>query len=355
MTLIDRYIARTIFGATAVVALVIMALVVLIGVINQLGELGKGDYHIVQMLTYVALQLPSQLLLTLPAIVLLGALSGLGSLATHSELIVIRGAGLSMRRLAVSVAIAAGILAIITLALSAYVAPRSHTAALRLQRQAMRGDAGAATLGQSVWLRQHHVLFRFGHVLPGGRLTGVRIYKFGAKDVIREIIAAHSAQLSNNRLTLQNPRATQLSTQHITTSHQNQYSIPVTISRHILKLAVTAPDQLTIVGLWHYIYFLKSNHIVATRYRLAFWTQIATPITAFILAIFALPFAFGALRGAGAGQRLFIGGLGGLAFVLLHRITAAMAPVYGVWPPLAALLPTLVLALATAVWIGRLD
>ncbi|NNC24436.1 LPS export ABC transporter permease LptG [Salinisphaera sp. USBA-960] len=355
MTLIDRYIARTIFAATAVVAVVIIALMMLIGVINQLDEIGQGNYHVIAMLGVVMLQLPSRILLTLPAIVLLGALAGLGSLASHSELIVIRGAGLSMRRLAGSVAIIGAILAAITLAISTYIAPRAQTAALSVQHTALNGGENSGALGSGIWLRQKDKVFNFGHVLPDGRLTGIHVYQFDSGGGIGKIVASDKGRVKKNQLVLDNPRITKLSTQRVTTEHPDRRAMPVTIDQHILKLAVTAPSQLTIVGLHHYIQFLEANDVDATRYRLAFWQQVATPITAFVLAIFALPFAFGALRDAGAGQRLFIGGLGGLAFVLLHRIVAAMAPVYGVWPPLAALLPTLVLASATAIWIRRLD
>lgn len=356
MTLIDRYIARTIFVATFVVALVIVALVLLIGVINQLDQLGHGNYYVLEMLGFVLLQLPGRLLLTVPAIALLGSLAGLGALATHSELIVIRGAGLSMRRLAASVAIAGVTLGSITFAMSAYIAPLSHAKALSLQRQALHaGGQGAERLGDSVWLRQGETVLRFGSVLPDGHLTDIRVYRLGSGGQIEKMLAADSGRVADDHLIVAEPRITNLSLKRLTTDQPEQRRLSVSIDKDILKLAVTEPGQLTIGGLYQYINFLRANDVDATRYQLAFWKQIATPITTLVLSIFALPFAIGALRGAGAGQRLFIGGLGGLAFVLLDRIVAAMAPVYGVWPPLAALLPTLLLAAVTAVWIRRLD
>ena len=74
-----------------------------------------------------------------------------------------------------------------------------------------------------------------------------------------------------------------------------------------------------------------------------------------MLVVFALPFAFGSLRSAGAGQRLFVGGLVGLIFFLVNEIVAATGPVYGVAPWLAASLPTALLAVGTFIWMRRLD
>ena len=123
----------------------------------------------------------------------------------------------------------------------------------------------------------------------------------------------------------------------------------------VLELAVIEPSELSSAGLWRYINYLDRNQINAEDYRLALWRNIVNPITVWVLVVFALPFAFGSLRSAGAGQRLFVGGLVGLIFFLVNEIVAATGPVYGVAPWLAASLPTALLAVGTFIWMRRLD
>ena len=107
MKLIDRYISRTILVATAVVAIVVSALVALSAFIGEADNIGEGNFGIVQVIVYTLLKMPGHLYLVMPVVALLGSLLALGALAAGSELIVVRASGVSMRRLVVSVSIAA--------------------------------------------------------------------------------------------------------------------------------------------------------------------------------------------------------------------------------------------------------
>ena len=64
--------------------------------VDQLDDLGKVDYGIVQAAFFVLLQMPYQVYLFFPMASLLGCLIGLGVMANHSELIVMRAAGMSI-------------------------------------------------------------------------------------------------------------------------------------------------------------------------------------------------------------------------------------------------------------------
>jgi len=132
-------------------------------------------------------------------------------------------------------------------------------------------------------------------------------------------------------------------------------ALDIPIDPKILALAVVQPDELSSVGLWQYIGYLDANNINAADYKLALWRNIVAPFTVWTLVVFALPFAFGSLRSASAGQRLFVGGLIGLLFFLNNEIIASTGPVYGVPPWIAASLPTVLLAIGTGWWLRRLS
>src|SRR5699024_8349760 len=94
MTLIiDRYIVRSVLAATVVVVAVVAALVSLMLFISQVSDIGDGHYTLAKVVVWVFLRLPERIYLTLPVVVLLGALLALGALAAGSELVVIRSAG----------------------------------------------------------------------------------------------------------------------------------------------------------------------------------------------------------------------------------------------------------------------
>ena len=354
MKLIDRYISRTILVATAVVALVVAALVALSVFIGEADNIGDGNFGVLQAVIYTLLKMPSDIYLVMPVVALLGALLALGALAAGSELIVVRASGMSMRRLAVSVSIAGIVLALLSLAVGEYGGPAGVRAADALREQARHGRV-ADSIEDGLWLRQDNIVVRIDGTLPGGGIDGIDVFRMDSDGRLQQALTAPHAKLRDGKLVLDTPKFTTINEDSTETGTPETLAIPIDIDADVLKLAVTEPSELSSPGLWRYIDYLDRNDINAEDYRLALWRNIVNPITVWVLVVFALPFAFGSLRSAGAGQRLFVGGLIGLVFFLVNEIVAATGPVYGVPPWLAASLPTALLAIGTFVWMRRLD
>jgi len=57
-------------------------------------DIGRASYTLVDALTYIGLLIPSMTYMLSSLIILLGAILGLGYLASNSELIIMRGAGI---------------------------------------------------------------------------------------------------------------------------------------------------------------------------------------------------------------------------------------------------------------------
>lgn len=352
--IIDRYIARTILAATGMVVAVFTALLSLMLFISQVDNFGQGSFGLAKILIYCVLMLPERLDVVLPIVALLGALLALGALAAGSELVVIRSAGVSMKRLAVSVGIAGFVLAVITVVLGELAAPIGVQNATMLRDKARHGEAGRS-LDNGLWLRSSGYVLRIDSVLPGGHIKGLDVYRLNKDGQLQLAVAADRAHLDRQQLIIDQPRITRLSLKHSQTDTPPQMSLPIAIRPGVLELAVTQPDELSSYGLWQYINYLDANDINANDYKLALWRNIVTPFTVWVLVIFALPFAFGSLRSASAGQRLFMGGLIGLLFFLVNEIVASAGPVYGIPPWVAASLPTLLLAGGTGYWMHRLN
>lgn len=354
MNLIDRYISRSILAATAVVALVVGALVALSVFIGEADNIGDGRFGLLQVIAYMLLKLPSNLYLVLPVVALLGSLLALGALAAGSELVVVRASGVSMARLAISVSIAGALLALLAVGVGEYLGPTGVRAADALREQARHGRV-ADSIDDGLWLRQGNTVVRIDGTLPGGRVDGVDVFRMSDDGQLEEALTAETGVLGDAGLTLEKPQFTRIDTDGTQTGAPETLKLDVDIDPDVLKLAVTEPSELSTPGLWRYIDYLDRNDINASDYRLALWRNIVNPITVWVLVVFALPFAFGSLRSASAGQRLFMGGLIGLVFFLVNEIVAATGPVYGVAPWLAASLPTVLLAIATLIWMRRLS
>lgn len=354
MKRIDSYIAQTVLGATGVVVLVVVALAMVSRFISEIDKVGQGGYGWLQMALYVMLKTPSDLLLVMPVVTLLGALMGLGALAEGRELVVLRSAGVSMVRLAGSVSVAGVILAVLAIAIGEYVGPTGDAMAENLQHRARYGSA-AQVLPDGVWLRQGDTVARIGGMVADSHITDVVIYRMDDEGHLQVAIHASQGRLTADGMVLQAPRITRIGTDGTQALQPDTMRVDIALGPDVLKLAAVDPGEQTSRALWRYIKYLDANDINAGDYRLALWRNILTPFTIWLLTVFALPFAFGPLRSAGSGQRLFLGGLAGLIFYLLDQIIGASGMVYGLPPWLAASLPTLLLGAGTLYWIRRLN
>ncbi len=129
MRKLDGYIIRAILGPVALVTAVVLILSGLFLFIGQQDDIGHGSYTVFDAAKYVLLNLPEQAWALLPVSALIGALMGLGALARGSEITVIRAAGISPRRIAVSALMAAVVLIILEVALGEFIAPHLQQAA----------------------------------------------------------------------------------------------------------------------------------------------------------------------------------------------------------------------------------
>src|SRR5699024_8148570 len=347
-------IGRSILAATGVVTLVLTVLVVLARLIREVDDVGQADYGWLAMLAHIALKTPTDLLYVMPVIVLLGALMALGALAGGRELIVLRSAGVSMARLAAAVSIAGIALAILVSGVVEFAGPAGTRIGDQLRHNALH-DARAQTLGEGVWLRQNAFIVRIGGLLDDELVQDIDIYKLDDSGQLLAAMRAARGRMREQGLELIEPEITRISIEGTETLAPESKLVDIELGPDVLALATVKPARQSSIKLWHYIRYMQANNINADDYRLALWRNLVTPFTIWFLVLFALPFAFGALRGSGAGQRLFFGGLLGLLFYLVNEIVAASGMVYGLPPWLAASLPTLVLGAGTLYWIHRLD
>ena len=141
MGILDRYIGRTIFAATFLSLFVLVGLSNIIKFVEQMKHVGKGDYDIISAAYFVLLKMPVEISLFFPMAALIGALIGLGTLASSSELVVMQAAGLSKFRISLSVLKTAIPMVVAVMLLGEFVAPQTDKEAYFMRDQARSGSA----------------------------------------------------------------------------------------------------------------------------------------------------------------------------------------------------------------------
>ena len=342
--ILDRYIAKTVLSAIGLVTLMLAGLQVFILFVSQLDDLGKADFGILQTTFFVLMQMPYQVYLFFPMASLLGCLIGLGVMANHSELIIMRAAGMSISQITKAVLKAAIIVVICVTALGETAVPFMSHYANDYKSSALSGGQSLRT-AQGVWLRLGNDFISIGLVLPDNVWQNVYQFRFDSLHNLKIAREIREAKFSDNAWTAYDVKQTEFETDH--TRVVNFTSLPwdLSVKPHILNISSTSPDEMTLHELNRYLREQKRNQLNAHNYKFAFLQRIIQPFTTMVMMILAIPFIFGPLRSSTMGSKLLVGATVGFGFHIINHFFGPVSAVYQ-WPPeLAALGPTFIFAL----------
>src|SRR3954466_11547189 len=149
---LEKYLAQQIYGASGFVLLGFLALFGFFDLIGELGDLGKGDYDLRQVFTFVALNAPAHAYELFPIVVLIGTLYVLSLLASNSEYTVMRGSGLSPAHAALTLLKIGMAFVVLTFLLGLWVAPIADEAAQKTKISALAQRKGK-DLQSGLWFK----------------------------------------------------------------------------------------------------------------------------------------------------------------------------------------------------------
>ena len=346
-TTLSRYITRSVLGGIALVLIAFLGLVSLFTLIDELGEddAGYGAFAAVQ---YVLLTLPRRTYEMLPYAAFIGALLGLGQLANHSELIVMRAAGFSTSRIFRAVCIPAGLLLIFSFLLGEYIAPETEQRASSLKAIAKQSSSDTLYIDGGHWYREGGLYVNVDGIANSGELRTVVIYELDADNQLISV--------KNARRAVYAPQQSDGETQHIwrlldvretlflgeenrVRSYPEYDWVSNADPRLLSARALLEPARMSLADLFYQVDYMQREGLTPVRYELALWSKILQPFAVIGLCLLALCFILGPLRERGLGVRLSVGVIVGLLFKYLQDLFGPLSMVYGLPAWLGVLIP----------------
>lgn len=350
--LLSKYLMRTILLSTLLVLIVLLALAGLFEFIGQLDNV-QGSFGIPQALMYALLRLPQLTFEMLPIAALIGALLGLGGLATNSELVVMRASGISMARLAGMVALSGVVLTVITALIGEYIGPPLDYFARNMRNEA-RYEQEDRNGGNTAWVKDGPVVLNLERLNSEFEFGSIYMFRFNDDKSLQSIARAENSGIDDDdRWVLENFRETRFDNDGVQVVESSREIESFDVNSELLGITLVKPVSLSARGLISYVRYLKKNDMSAERYEMELWSRIATTSTVVIMPVLALAFVFGSLRSAGSGGRLVIGVLIGLAYFLASETLANSGQVFNLNPALVTWVPTLALLLVTVFALSR--
>jgi len=351
--ILSQYMMRSIFATTALVLVVLLALAGLFEFIAELDDM-QGDYQTPRVILYTVLRLPQLAFTMLPVAALIGSLLGLGALAANSEIVVMRASGLSITKLSGMVAVTGFALLVFTALLGEFIGPPLDYFARNMRMEA-RFEQDEERLGNATWVRDGPVILHLQRVSTEFEFGSIYMFLLDENNGLASIARAENSGIDKkDQWVLENLRETRFSDDGVQVVESSRAVESFDIDAEVLGISLVKPRSLSGQGLMSYITYLKRNSLDSRRYETELWYRVARTATVMIMPVLALAFVFGSLRTGGAGARLMIGVVIGLAYYLASEMLANSGQVFNFDPAVIAWLPSAMLALVTTIALYRI-
>ncbi len=350
--MLDRYIAAATLRALVLVSAGLTSLFSLLEFVDQLHDVGKGRYRLIDALFYVLLTAPARLLQLMPTAMLLASLFALGTLAARGELTAMRASGISPRRIVGSVFKLAGYAVISLLLMAEFLIPPAQRLA-QAERASRLSTAGAVRSGDSFWAEGGHQYLNVRRFSDGNIPRDIYLYEFAASGELQTLIQADHAEVRpDGTWLMEGVSRKQFSGTRIATERLSSFTWHPFLRPRQASLLILPPDSMQPIELYQYVRELGRRHQPTAAYAQALWAKINIPLVMAAMILIAVPFVFTPMRTQGTGQRMVIGAMIGIVFSLIQQITTYLGQLLSLSPALTATAPS-VLLMALALYLFR--
>lgn len=348
MRTVDRYIGHGVVGATLTVLVVLLAIFAFFTFIDELEEVGRGTYGLLQACVVVGLRVPGLAYDLFPVAALIGSLLGLGAMVENNEIAVVRCAGVSRARLVWSVMKAGLLFVFLAVLVGEVVFPpaerfaRDYRSLAIEDRVAMRSEHG-------FWARDGESFINIREVLPGNRFGDITIFEFDEDNRLRIATHAETAVHAGGRWELRKISQTVFEDGEIEARRIEKASWDSLLKPDLVGMIAIEPSALSLLELSRYVTFTRRSGQQAQRYEHAMWSKIGYPLATAVMVFLAIPIVLRGSRSVPTGRRVMIGAVIGLTFHIVNQTAGHLGVVFGLPAFWSALGPTLaVFALAVA-------
>jgi lipopolysaccharide export system permease protein len=344
MKILHRYLITHIIATILLIMLVLVSIEMIVEFTKEVSDIGIGNYHLPQAFIYVVMILPLDIYQFFPMAGLLGALIGLGLLASRSELIIMRAAGVSVTKIATSVIMAACIVMIFALFLGEFLGPKAQHQAIIYKTTAV-SDGQALNTTNGIWLRKQQDFINIGSVLPDGTMRNITRYKFAPDNTLQAISYAKSGEFTDKHWIFKDITSSKFFPAKVVTEQNATEEWPLAVKPHLLNLLNLDSNERTLPQLYSYIHYLRVNGLQTTTYEFILWQRLFSPLATIVMILLAVPFIFGPLRTVPMGLRILVGASIGLVVFTINQFIGPLTSVFELSPFIVAISPIILMAM----------
>jgi len=210
-------------------------------------------------------------------------------------------------------------------------------------------------LGNDTWVKDGSVYLHLERVNAEFEFGSIYLFRFNEDNELASIALAENSGIDeDDNWILENLRETNFRDDGVQVVQSSVSVESFEVNAELLGSSLAKPLSLSARGLLVYIDYLKRNNLDASQYESEIWYRASRTLTVLIMPILSLAFVFGSLRSGGAGGRLMIGVVVGLAYYLASETLANSGQVFKLDPAVVNWLPFVVLCAITTIALARI-
>lgn len=355
MTLLDRYIAAEIARTFLLVLLALVFLFSILDLIQQLDDLGRGNYRFSDALVYELRMFAPRTLELLPFAALMGTTIALAMLAHRSEVIALQAAGMSVLRITRAVLQSGFLIAVIALVLDELLVSPLYQDAEQ-QRSLLLARAEVTQADEGFWIHHGNRFIHIDRVLHGRIPSDIDILELGEGRGVSLYIHAKQADVADpGNWFLKDVTLKRLSVNPTVTEHHDTLYWESYLTAQQVGLLELPPRTMSPSQLYAYVRYLLETGQPAGRYELTLWQKLSRPIAVLVMVLLAVPAAFGPLRSVSVGRRIILALGAGILFSIGSQVIANAGLIFQLPPAPTSLATPVVTAVIALLLLRRIS
>jgi len=291
----------------------------------------------VSIFSYVSMRAPQLISQFAPFAALLASLLTLATLNQHSEVVIMKSAGLSAHRILLPLGLASFVIAAGHFLFNEAIVVHGNAELEYWQENNYAVDLPPNTnLAGRVWIKEDNLIILVESVSRSGNRTvldKVSIYERDEAKRLTAMVKADFAWYQNGKWTLHEARRFDTKSHELTITPVQDWNIPTKPNR-FMALTVKA-NHVSLLTLWSSMQRLQKEGIPTDRLMASFMQKIAGPAATLLMPLLAAVAAFGVHRAGSLVLRLVIGMALGFSFFVADNFMLAMGE-FGAAPPFLA-------------------
>lgn len=356
MKILDRYIAKTLLKYSLSVMVILVGIYAFFKFLEEVDNIGHASYTLLDAMIYIGLSTPSIVYLLSSLIILLGAILGLGQLASNSELIIMRSAGISIVEITKTTLKISLLFVVVMIFIGEFIAPLSTDYAKAYRAHAL-GEKVVSFNQQGFWIKDGGQFIHIDKNIDGTEFIDVTLITPNNTGQLNSVLFSKKANFNGKKIVFENPSIYQIDASKpiakIDKKILSQHTIKVEFDQESILSLKKEPKELSTLQLFRHVMFLSNNDLFSGAHEVELYSRIVKPLTLIAMIILSISFVFSSLRDSTLGRKIFLGVALSLFFELSSRIGSALSLRLDYNHFLIALLPTLVVLIFALILLKR--